>query len=254
MDIHVCIRKEDLEPEQMVSKVAVVLDVIFATSTIVTAFAGGATGVWPALDSEEAERFSRERFTDKPVLIGEHNSDTLPGFIYPAPLTLLRHGVQGKEVVFASTNGTVALRRASKAAAVYAGSLRNAGAIAEHLVACHQADSIVLACAGSLGRLSFEDFFGAGAIIAQLFQHIGPRLEMTDAALAAHSAYQGIDSLVCLRTSSLGKEMFDRGLGEDVDFVAAENSSRCIPVLHGDVLRCLSEPAPLARAGFLRKR
>lgn len=239
MGLHVCIRKEDLDPDDLAGKVVVVLDVIFATSTIVAAFYGGATGVRPAFGRDEAQRFSEGRSQDELVLIGEYNSVTLPGFLDPTPLALLKHGVKGKEVVFASTNGTVALRRASRAKAVYAASLLNAEAIAEHLLARHEADEIVLACAGSLGRLSFEDFFGAGAIVAQLFRRLDTSLTLTDAALAAHSVYQATDALTCLRTSSLGKDMISRGLGEDVDFAAVENSSRCIPVLRGGVLRCL---------------
>ncbi|MDR2189016.1 MAG: 2-phosphosulfolactate phosphatase [Azonexus sp.] len=236
MELHVVICKEDLDPDGMTGKVAVVLDVIFATSTIVAAFYGGATGVRPALGREEAERFSQERARDELVLIGEYNSITLPGFIDPLPLALLKHGVAGKEVIFASTNGTVALRRASKATAVYAAALLNAEAVAEHLVTCHAADQVILACAGSLGRFSFEDFFGAGAIVAQIVKRLGSRLTMTDAALAAHSAYRGSDALTGLRTSSLGQEMIDSGRGQDVDFAARENSSRCIPVLRGNVL------------------
>ena len=46
--IHVLARKEELDGERLPGKVVVVLDVLFATSSIVTALAHGATEVVPA--------------------------------------------------------------------------------------------------------------------------------------------------------------------------------------------------------------
>ena len=40
--VHVLFRKEDLDHERLEGKVAIVLDVLFATSTIITALANGA--------------------------------------------------------------------------------------------------------------------------------------------------------------------------------------------------------------------
>ena len=52
--VHVLGRKEDLDTVRVPGKVAIVLDVLFATSTIVTAVAHGALGVIPARDEAAA--------------------------------------------------------------------------------------------------------------------------------------------------------------------------------------------------------
>ena len=52
--VHVLFRKEDLDHERLEGKVAIVLDVLFATSTIITALASGATEVIPTLDEAGA--------------------------------------------------------------------------------------------------------------------------------------------------------------------------------------------------------
>ena len=102
-------------------KVVVVLDILFATTTMVTALAHGAREVVPVLDEAaayaESTKFSENSF----VLAGELYAETLPGFAHPAPLSLLGHGIEGKSVIYSTTNGTVAMGLAAPASRVYCG-------------------------------------------------------------------------------------------------------------------------------------
>ena len=52
--LHVLLKKEELEAQRLPDKVVVVLDVLFATTTIVTALAHGASEVVPTLDRDAA--------------------------------------------------------------------------------------------------------------------------------------------------------------------------------------------------------
>ena len=54
--VHVLLKKEELDAELLAGKVVVVLDILFATSTIVTAFQHGVTHVIPAMDEHHARR------------------------------------------------------------------------------------------------------------------------------------------------------------------------------------------------------
>ena len=57
--IEVIFKKEDIDPASMKGKIAVVFDVLFATSTITAALADGAKGVFPVLDHVQARKKPR---------------------------------------------------------------------------------------------------------------------------------------------------------------------------------------------------
>jgi len=57
--VHVVLRKEDLDPERLAGKIVMVIDTLFATTTIVTALAHGAAEVLPA--GPEPQRSARHR-------------------------------------------------------------------------------------------------------------------------------------------------------------------------------------------------
>ena len=78
--VHVLTRKEELDGMRLAGKVAIVLDVLFATSTIVTALANGAHAVIPTLDGSAALAESKRHDATRTVLAGELHSITLEGF------------------------------------------------------------------------------------------------------------------------------------------------------------------------------
>src|SRR3982074_3000055 len=106
--IHVLTKKEELDGVRAPGKVVVVLDILFATTTMVSALAHGAAEVVPVLDEAAARSRARSYPEGSYVLSGERVAETLPGFVHPAPLALVEHGVQGKTVIYSTTNGTVA--------------------------------------------------------------------------------------------------------------------------------------------------
>src|SRR6185503_21008161 len=102
--LHVLTKKEELDGVRVQGKVVVVLDILFATTTMVAALANGAREIVPVLD-EAAARACGAGIADC-VLAGELYAETLPGFAHPAPLALIEHGVRGKTVVYSTTTGT----------------------------------------------------------------------------------------------------------------------------------------------------
>src|SRR5437867_5233194 len=93
--VHVLTKKEELDSVRVAGKVVVVIDILFATTTMVAALAHGATEVIPVLDESAARAEDARRGTGSCVLAGELYADTLPGFAHPAPLALIEHGIQG---------------------------------------------------------------------------------------------------------------------------------------------------------------
>ena len=233
--IHVLLKKEELDAERLPGKVVIVLDVLFATSSIVTALAHGATEVIPAVDGASALAEARLRPAGSYVLAGELNAVTLDGFAAPTPLALLREDVAKKAVIFSTTNGTVALSRASEADRVYAAALVNGEAVVDHVGAALGDRTVLIACAGSADRFNLEDFYGAGYLVS-LFARSGAH-ELSDAALAAQLLHERSDALETLARSRIGRMMFQLGLEQEVRFAAQKSCFAVVPRLEGGRLR-----------------
>jgi 2-phosphosulfolactate phosphatase len=234
--VHVLMKKEDLDGERLPGKVVIVLDVLFATTTIAAAFGAGATEVVPTLDAQGAREAARGLAADSYVLSGEFKAETLPGFMHSTPLLLTRSAsLAGKALVYSTTNGTVALAKSASATHVYAAALVNARAVVEHVQNQHPGDTVLLVCSGSMENFNLEDFYGAGHL-ARLFSETGPT-DLSDAALAARKLHDGAGAAECLRESRVGRMMLERGLQDEVDYAAVPDRLAVVPKLEQGRLR-----------------
>ncbi len=209
----------------------IVLDVLFATTSALTALQAGASAVIPALDAEHARSIAASLAPARAVLSGELDAETLPGFVHPTPLALLHQDLQDRILIYSTTNGTVALHKAQAAAQVYAASLRNAQATIQHVLREHPHSTVLVVCAGSSAQFNLEDFYGAGLLVHGLQQAPGAR-SYSDAALAAALLTQGSDALRCLRASRVGRLMTSRGLDAEVDYAAQLHADSGVARLH----------------------
>src|SRR5947208_10202296 len=105
-----------LEPPELRGGVAVVIDVLRATSTIVHALAAGAQALIPCCEIDEARRIAATFPPGTALLGGERRGVMIPGFdLGNSPGDYTAEVVGGKIVVFTTTNGTGALFRAREA-------------------------------------------------------------------------------------------------------------------------------------------
>jgi 2-phosphosulfolactate phosphatase len=135
----------------------------------------------------------------------------------------------GTKLVLPSPNGST-LTLAAGDRPVLAGCLRNAGAVA--YAAQQLGKRILIVPAGERWpdgtmRPAIEDLIGAGAIIKQLRGNKSPE------ALVAGKAFVSVedDTIATLRACSSGKELMERGYGEDVALAAHLEVSNCAPLL-----------------------
>ena len=231
--VHVLFRKEDLDHERLEGKVAIVLDVLSATSTIVTALANGATEVIPTLDEAGANAEAQKHPKGSYVLAGELYAETLPGFASPTPLALLKEDIAGRKLIYSTTNGTVALRQASRAEHVYAAALLNGEAVVERVLGSHPGKTILIVCSGSMGMVNLEDLYGAGYLVDLLSNALNESSDFSDAALAARSLFRAEDAADCLLRSRVGRMMIERGLTHEVHFAAELSALVAVPKLVG---------------------
>ena len=235
MKIHVLLKKEELDGQRLPGKIVVVLDILFATSSIVAAVANGAQEVVPFLDGEAALGESRKRKAGSFVLSGELNAVTLEGFCHPTPLALIGEGLASKSVIYCTTNGTVAIAKSREASRVYAAALLNGQAMIEHLERTARGETVLIVCSGSADNFNLEDFYGAGYLVSLFARN--PKHELSDAAIAAQLLHDRSDAYECLARSRVGRMMLDRGLESEVRFAARKSCFEVVPELREGCMR-----------------
>jgi len=205
----------DLLPERdLAGCVAVVFDVLRATSTMVTALSHGAAGVWPARSIEEAWALKEKR--PGALLGGERHGEKIAGFdLGNSPLEY-GENVRGREIISTTTNGTIALRAVDHADRVLAASLLNNGAVAAHLAA-EPLRGMVLVCAGTFREAALEDVLAAGMLISLL-----PGCVPGDSAQLALALYrqEAGDLGGALRRGRNGRALIAKGREAEVAWCA----------------------------------
>lgn len=207
---------------------AVILDVLRATTTMVTALHAGAKEI-RLFDSLEAARAAKAawRREDGPVrLAGESRCLKPDDFdLGNSPREMVTEKIGGATILLATTNGTRAAVRARHAgiATLFAGSLLNATATAKALLPRLDSHDTWLVCSGTAGALSLEDALGAGAILFALLQATyRTDLAFTDSAWLAYHAFSAVRERLpaALRLGQGGLNVLGAGLEEDIDWTA----------------------------------
>lgn len=235
--VHVLLKKEELDRQRLPGKVVIVLDILFATTSIVAALAHGAKEVVPLVGGAAALAEAEKREPSTYILSGELNAETLPGFCHPTPLALLRENVANRTLLYCTTNGTVALNKAREADHVYAAALINGHATIERIVQAHPEDTVIVVCSGSADNFNLEDFYGAGHFVSLLSRLAPEHYDLTDAAHAACLLYEHNDAVEALSRARIGRLMRSRGLEPEIHFAARQDCFDVVPKLVDGVLR-----------------
>jgi 2-phosphosulfolactate phosphatase len=221
------------------TQVAIVVDVLRASSTIVAALAAGYESVLCVGSVEEA----RELRTPQRVLAGEQDTRPVEDFDMGNSPSEVGRG-EGRELVLSTTNGTPAIISALEAAdQVLIGSLLNLDAL---LAAIPAGADVTVVCAGTDKRFSLEDAYVAGRIVAAL---PGERTDSARGAERLADAYS--DSVAALGESAHAQVLRDVGQAEDIENCARESVCSVVPVVGtgGDGIAVVSaSPQPVQDA------
>lgn len=186
MKIDVVISADHIKESDLSSKAIVVIDMLRATSVMVTAIGNGAKRVIPTLTIEEAFHI-KNKLKEDVVLGGERQAKKIEGFDFSnSPLEFTKDKVEGKTVVMSTTNGTRALTLSSKGERVFIASVLNAKAMAQKLVSLNM--DIILVNAGTNGAFSTDDFICSGYIISEIMKE--KKAVLTDIAKVAKEIYE----------------------------------------------------------------
>jgi len=212
-------------------RVIVVIDVLRATSTIITALENGAESVIPALTLREARNLWKKH--PGSLLAGERRGVKPPGFhLGNSPREFRPEVVAGKTVILTTSSGTRTVLAARTAPHVLIAAFLNVEAAAERALRLAEAEGtgITLAPSGKKHHFSLEDFLCAGAIALKLKE---ADVELSDFAWGALLAFQGLREPLnrVLWSCSHARELRDQGLGEDVEFCSQLNIFKTVPFL-----------------------
>jgi 2-phosphosulfolactate phosphatase len=208
---------------------------------MVTAFAHGATDIFPVMELEECRALSEQGC----LTAAERNGIKAVGFdLGNSPFSYMNGTVQGRSVAITTTNGTRAIRLSEAAEEIVIGSFLNLQCVVDHLKEL-QLDVIVV-CAGWKGKFNLEDTLFAGALAECLQQDFSFE---NDATLASMHLYQAAkpDLFAFLKQSSHVRRLENLGIHEDIRFCLQRDLYKVLPVWRQDRLVNLKEEHTLVQ-------
>jgi 2-phosphosulfolactate phosphatase len=215
-----------------------VIDVLRASTSIITALSNGAERVIPAASAGEAAALARNLPAGRALLCGERNGLKVEGFdLGNSPAEYSAGRVSGKILVFASTNGSRMIVEAARAAeTVLVAGFVNAGAVSRRLA--EGTDDVLLACSGRDGSFSLEDAVAAGMLAETVRKNAGGACSLSDEARAAVLLYRGFaDDLAGMASGSLhGLYLAGLGLGGDIAACVSMDTFQTVPALRDGAL------------------
>jgi len=204
------------EPDMLRGTIAVVVDVLRATTVFTCAKHSGVRKILPVLDIVAARQIKTNYPPEKVLLGGERQGLPIEGFdLGNSPQHYTPEKVSGKTLIFTTTNGTVAMEAAKFARRVYIASFLNARATAEYL---QNENNIAILCAGTNGKETEEDLLLAGCLTVRLTKR--RNYQLNEAAEKAAGLWrESIDAVeleTLLRASTGGKNLLQIGLEADI--------------------------------------
>ena len=225
--LDICFSPELLPLFDLKGKVAVVVDVLRATSSIVTALASGVTHLVPFSELAECRAMAAQGY----LTAAERDGRQAEGVdLGNSPFGYLDGvvPVQGRAVAITTTNGTRALHLSAAADAIVVGAFLNLGAVADYLRRLNK--DVVVVCAGWKGHFCLEDTLFGGALAARLQADFDTT--SSDATLAALDLWAAAapDLAGYLLRSAHVRRLNHLEAHQDMEFCIRQDEYNLVPV------------------------
>ena len=200
------------------SDIAVVIDVLRATTTISWALKNGADSIQVFSDLELLKNTAKNWDAKKRLMLAERGGKMIDGFdLGNSPLSVTEETVQGKRLFMSTTNGTKSLKKVQNVEYLFAMALPNRKAVAERIISLNKKTVLILG-SGWEGSYSLEDSLAAGALASYIREHFKSAVNISNdelqASLALWNSWKN-DILICLKTATHGKRLTSLGDYED---------------------------------------
>jgi 2-phosphosulfolactate phosphatase len=217
MKVDLLMSAAQIKETKIVNKIAVVIDVLRASSTIVTALANGVKEVIPVTTVEKAKKLSTREHGNW-LVAGERGGTKIQEFdLGNSPRSYTKDKVDGKKIILTTTNGTKCFIRLEPAEKVIIGSLLNLSGVVEEI---EGKPEVVFCCAGIENEFALDDFVTAGKMIAVLKKRTED-LTLSDSARAASDFYLYNQERVAklLKQTASGINLINQGKEKDIEFI-----------------------------------
>ncbi len=235
--INLYLSSAEINSEDVRDRIAVVIDVLRASTSIITALHHGARSVVPVAKVETARNLAAKLRDRSVLLCGERNEMIVDGFdLSNSPIEYTNDRIRDKTIVFTSTNGAQLFDFARHAAQVLVGAFVNVRALSEHLDRFET--DVTLLCAGKTGRIGLEDVVCGGMIVDHLVKRATNPVELNDGAIAARILYLHYAANITemLYQASHGKRLIEIGQEHDLKICGSVDAVEVIPVLSDNEL------------------
>lgn len=244
MKVDVLFGAGGIAPAEMHGRVVVVIDVLRASTSIAVALSNGARNVVPFEHADEAAARAKSFDRSEVVLAGERRMQPIPGFdLGNSPREFTAAVVDGKSILFTTSNGTAALVAAQGAHDVFVGSYVNLSALLSVLRHPSRANSnVTIVAAGKDKQFSLEDAACAGRFVRGLMDS-GGKLELNDAAHATMllDKRYGQNLQRMFKEAEHARALVSAGFGDDLAVCGAIDAYPVVPVYADRLITRMSQ-------------
>jgi len=229
MDIEVFLTSYNVTPEDVKDRTVVVIDVLRASASILTALHNGARDVVPVADMAEASKIASNLDPSFYLLGGERGGERIEGYhLGNSPLEYTEAQVKGRTIILNTTNGTRAIARSRPARHLLIGSFLNAGRVVDFIEKTNGPTTIV--CAGTRNRVSLEDTLCAGMMLYRLWDGQEPD-GVSDTAYMAFTQYRNDkdEMKIALRHCNHAQWLRANGYAKDVEYCLQADALPLLP-------------------------
>lgn len=216
LEFSVCLSPLLLSNYAVEKSAVVVVDILRATTTIVTALASGMQAVYPVQDVGQCLELKQKIANS--VSAGERDGKILPGLdMGNEPLSYVGEHLRGKSLVLTTTNGTKLIYRAKELGArkIVIGAMLNLRATCNYLQELGL--PVIIACAGWKDLFNVEDTFYAGALLSVLREYSESNCDSALLARILFDSYAECPEIL-LRQSSHYQRLDRYSKANDLDF------------------------------------
>ncbi len=218
------------------NKTVIIIDVLRASTTILTALQNGANSVHLVVSVEDALKAKSRN--PKFILGGERGGLRQTGFdLGNSPLEYIPEKVKDQDLVLTTTNGTLAANKAFTADNILIGCFRNLQAIVDHISKVQ--NDVIFFCAGNDGRFSIDDTICAAIIVkkisilitdVQLSESAKFILETDIIRFGMHENMEGAITSI-MQNSYHGQRLIKLGFEQDVIYCSELSRVNLVPKL-----------------------